>query len=236
MQHLITPLHTSWQPLFQDALKAPYFKKLTQFLNHEMHVGKTIYPPENLWFNAFMHTPLEKVKVVIVGQDPYIKPKQAMGLSFSVPQHIKLPPSLRNIFKELSHDVQLNSPEHGDLTSWTKQGVFLLNASLTVEQGMAGSHLKKGWEQFTQAALAYINQHKQNVVFLAWGAFAHKCCDMIDEDRHHVIRTSHPSPLGAYKNSKSAPAFLGSRCFSQANAYLRSTKQKEIDWKITHAA
>lgn len=236
MQHLITPLHASWQPLFQQELKKPYFNQLMQFIAHEYAANKTIYPPEHLWFNAFTQTPLESIKVVIIGQDPYIKPEQAMGLSFSVPKHIKPPPSLKNIFKELANDLNLSAPNHGDLTYWAKQGVFLLNASLTVEQGIAGSHLKKGWETFTQATLAYINQHKKNIVFLAWGAFAHRCCYMIDENTHHVIRTSHPSPLGAYKISKSAPAFLGSRCFSQANTYLRSTQQKEIDWKITHAA
>ena len=235
MQHLIQPLPTSWHPFFEEALTKPYLKKLIQFIEHERAAHKIIYPPEHLWFNAFLQTPLESIKVVIIGQDPYIRPEQAMGLSFSVPAHIKLPPSLKNIFKELEHDLKLSPPKHGDLTHWAQQGVFLLNASLTVEHGLAGSHLNKGWQKFTQDTLAYINQHKKNVVFLAWGSFAHQCCQLIDHHKHHVIRTSHPSPLGAYKKSKSAPSFLGSRCFSQVNAYLHATDQKEVDWKITHA-
>lgn len=219
-----------WQTFIHSESQQPYFKKLWQFLDDERTAGNTIFPRQNQWFNAFEKTPLKSVKVVIIGQDPYIHPNQAMGLSFSVPKETKIPPSLRNIYKEIYAPESPPKDIHGDLTTWTEQGVFLLNAALTVEQGKIGSHLKKGWHIFTQNVLNHINSHCENIVFLAWGAFAHKCCQNIDTSKHFVLKTSHPSPLGAYKKSDTVPAFLGSNCFNQANDWLKHKNQPIINW------
>ena len=206
--------------------------ELLAFLTEQQKQGILIYPPKSQWFKAF-EQPMDKIKLTIIGQDPYFNEGQAMGLSFSVPQGKKIPPSLRNIYKELDSDIGLKPATHGDLTRWAQQeAIFLLNASLTVEAGNAGSHLKKGWHRFTLAAIDYINLHCQHNVFLAWGAFAHKCCEKVDLNRHAVIKTSHPSPLGAYKTMKIAPAFLGSNCFTQVNKYLLQHHKIEIDWRI----
>jgi len=225
-------IHSSWLPFFNAQFEQSYIKELFDFITAEQDRGVVVYPPQQLWFKAF-EQPLNNIKLTILGQDPYINEGQAMGLSFSVPVGEKIPPSLRNIYKELLSDVAIETPTHGDLSRWAEQeSIFLLNASLTVEAGNAGSHLKKGWHRFTLAAIDCINQHNEHCVFLAWGAFAHKCCAKVDETRHCVIKTSHPSPLGAYKIMKTAPAFLGSACFSRVNNYLLSHRQTAINWQV----
>jgi len=232
MQSLISTIDPSWQPFFEHQLAQPQLKQLLEYLTQQQAAGVVIYPAPALWFRAF-ELPITQIKLTIIGQDPYFNAGQAMGLSFSVPHGEKIPPSLRNIYKELTSDIGLPGANHGDLSRWADQeGIFLLNASLTVEAGNAGSHLKRGWQQFTLAALDYINQQCHHTVFLAWGAFAHKCCKNIDLERHQVIKTSHPSPLGAYKVMKTAPAFLGSNCFSHANDYLIAHQKKPISWAV----
>jgi len=232
MQSFLSTIDPSWQPFFESQLTQPKIVQLFEYLAQQQAQGITIYPPQSLWFRAF-ELPIEQIKLTILGQDPYFNPNQAMGLSFSVPASEKIPPSLRNIFKELTSDLGQPAASHGDLSRWAnEEGIFLLNASLTVEAGNAGSHLKQGWQQLTLAALDFINQQCKQTVFLAWGAFAHKCCNNIDLQRHQVIKTSHPSPLGAYKVMKTAPAFLGSNCFSQANDYLIAHDKQPISWVI----
>lgn len=225
-------IHPSWLPFFEMQYQQAYMQSLLSFIEQQHDSGVVIFPPKALWFKAFEY-PLESIKLTIIGQDPYINEGQAMGLSFSVPKSEKIPPSLRNIYKELHSDLAIAPPHHGDLSRWAQQeSIFLLNASLTVESGNAGSHLKKGWHQFTLAAIDYINQHTSRTVFLAWGAFAHKCCSKVERDKHCVIETSHPSPLGAYKTMKNAPAFLGSKCFSRANDYLITWAKEPINWHL----
>lgn len=225
-------IHISWNKFFEQEFKKPYISQLMQFLEQEKQSETVIYPQETHWFRVFEKS-LDDIKVIIIGQDPYFNEGQAMGLSFSVPNDQKIPPSLRNIYKELASDLSQPSCEHGDLSRWFEQeSIFLLNASLTVEAGHAGSHLKKGWQQFTKAVIEHINQHCNRCVFLAWGAFAHKCCERINESTHCVIKTSHPSPLGAYKQMKTAPAFLGSQCFSQANTYLKQQGRTVVNWSV----
>ena len=206
--------------------------ELQEFLAAEKKSGQVTYPPQKEYFNAFTLSGFKNLKVVIVGQDPYHGAGQAHGLSFSVPEGIKIPPSLRNIYKELNRDLGLSIPVSGNLEAWAKQGVLLLNASLSVREGEAGSHSKKGWLQFTQGCIDYINAQKQGVVFLAWGLFAHGVCAQVDTSKHCVIKTSHPSPLGASKQGKEFKAFLGSSCFSEANEYLVAKKQLPIDWDL----
>ena len=193
-----------------------------------------ILPPRGMRLNALRYTPRDQVKVVITGQDPYPGLEgavpHAMGLSFSVPRGIKPPRSLNNIYKELADDCGLVPPGHGDLSGWAGQGVLMLNSTLTLRQGDAASHAKKGWEAFTAAVLARVNETAGPIVFLAWGKHSHKLLADIDEAKHCVIRTSHPSPLGARKAGADFEAFLGSRCFSRANAYLAAHGREEIDW------
>ena len=227
--HNIDP---SWQPFFESQWANPTIKSLFTFLAQQHQQGVVIYPSPDLWFRAF-ERPIDQIKLTIIGQDPYFNQGQAMGLSFSVPKSQKIPPSLRNIYKEMTSDLNLTTANHGDLSRWADQeGIFLLNASLTVEAGIAGSHLKQGWQQFTLAAIDFINQQCSNTVFLAWGAFAHKSCAKIDLTRHCVIKTSHPSPLGAYKTMKTAPSFLGSKCFTLANLYLVEHHKVAINWAV----
>ncbi|HSI43060.1 MAG TPA: uracil-DNA glycosylase [Methylotenera sp.] len=219
-------LHPSWQAVLGDELHKPYMEALRTFLKQEKASGKVIYPPSPLIFNAFNHTPFEKVRVVIIGQDPYHGPGQAQGLSFSVPNGIPLPPSLQNIFKEIATDLNIKMSRNGDLTKWADQGVLLLNATLTVEQGKAGSHQGKGWERFTDAAITALNQYREGLVFVLWGSYAQKKGDMIDVSRHLVIKSVHPSPLSAHRG------FFGNHQFSMINEYLVKHGKAPIDWQL----
>lgn len=218
-------LPKDWQALLASEFDQPYMHALQKFLSAEQGQGKTIYPPADQVFTAFNLTPLNNVKVVILGQDPYHGPGQAHGLSFSVPSSIKkLPPSLRNIYKELNADLGLPIAATGDLTPWAKQGVLLLNAMLTVEQKKAGSHQKQGWESFTNKVIQLISEHCEGVVFVLWGAYAQKKEVLIDDSKHCVLKGIHPSPLSAHRG------FFGSKPFSYINQYLRNNKKKEINW------
>ena len=215
----------SWSKYLAAAWEDLGLEKLISFLKDEEAKGAKIFPAKENIFRALELTPLEKVKVVILGQDPYHGEGQAQGLAFSVPTDQKLPPSLRNIFKELADDLGGEAPESGDLSSWASQGVLLLNTVLTVQSGKAGSHHGKGWEEFTDSILSLVNQKKENVVFILWGAPAQKKAKLIDQDRHLILSSPHPSPLSSYRG------FFGSRPFSKTNAYLRSKGIAEIDWK-----
>jgi len=219
-------LHPSWQAMIGSEFDQPYMQNLKEFLQAEKSAGKTIYPPGPLIFNAFNHTPFDQVRVVIIGQDPYHGPGQAMGLSFSVPQSVKVPPSLVNIFKEIQQDLGLTMSGSGDLTPWADQGVLLLNATLTVEQAKAGSHQKKGWEQFTDAAIAALNAQREGLVFVLWGSYAQKKGAVIDRTKHLVLESVHPSPLSAHRG------FFGNRQFSTINDYLISRGETPVNWQI----
>lgn len=225
MAHTTVKIEESWRLALQTEFDQAYFSALIQFLKGEKSKGKVIYPPGSLIFNAFDTTPLSDLKVVILGQDPYIKPNQAMGLSFSVPKGVRTPPSLKNIYKEIQQDIGGTLPDHGDLTAWAEQGVFLLNAALTVEAGKSGSHLKKGWGQFTDAVIRTISTMKTGVVFMLWGNFAKNKRALIDESKHLVLAAAHPSPLAG-------GAFFGNKHFSKANAYLEEQGVAPIDWQI----
>ncbi len=219
-------LHPSWRAMIGSEFDQPYMQNLKEFLQAEKSAGKTIYPPGPLIFNAFNHTPFDQVRVVIIGQDPYHGPGQAMGLSFSVPQSVKVPPSLVNIFKEIQQDLGLTMSGSGDLTPWADQGVLLLNATLTVEQAKAGSHQKKGWEQFTDAAIAALNAQREGLVFVLWGSYAQKKGAVIDRTKHLVLESVHPSPLSAHRG------FFGNRQFSTINDYLISRGETPVNWQI----
>ena len=219
-------LHPSWLAVIGDELEKPYMQALRHFLKEEKAAGKVIFPPSPLIFNAFNHTPFDKVRVVIIGQDPYHGDSQAHGLSFSVPKGIALPPSLMNIFKEISSDLGVKMSRNGDLTPWADQGVLLLNATLTVEQAKAGAHQGKGWEAFTDAAIAALNAHREGLVFVLWGSYAQKKGDMIDSQRHLILKSVHPSPLSAHRG------FFGNSQFSTINQYLTQRGDKPIDWQL----
>lgn len=227
-------LHPSWLAVIGDELEKPYMQALRHFLKEEKAAGKVIFPPGPLIFNAFNHTPFDKVRVVIIGQDPYHGEDrgqpQAHGLSFSVPKGVDLPPSLQNIFKEIADDLGIKmSPkinQSGDLTPWADQGVLLLNATLTVEQAKAGAHQGKGWEAFTDAAIAALNAHREGLVFVLWGNYAQKKGDVIDAKRHLVLKSVHPSPLSAHRG------FFGNHQFSTINQYLIDRGQTPIDWQL----
>lgn len=222
----LTTLHPSWQAVIGDEFNQPYMQRLRQFLVEQKAAGKTIYPPMPLLFNAFNRTPFERTRVVIIGQDPYHGEGQAHGLSFSVPAGVKLPPSLRNVFKEIEADLGIRMSGTGDLSAWAEQGVLLLNAMLTVEQAQAGSHQKKGWEQFTDAAIHALNEQRQGLVFVLWGSYAQKKGAFINADKHLVLKSVHPSPLSAHRG------FFGNKQFSQINQYLQSQGQASIDWQL----
>ncbi len=219
-------LDPSWLTVIGDELEKPYMQALRHFLKEEKAAGKVIFPPSSLIFNAFNHTPFDQVRVVIIGQDPYHGPGQAHGLSFSVPKGVALPPSLMNIFKEISTDLNIKMSKTGDLTPWADQGVLLLNATLTVEQAKAGAHQGKGWEAFTDAAIAALNTHREGLVFVLWGSYAQKKGAFIDEKKHFVLKSVHPSPLSAHRG------FFGNRQFSQINQYLMQQGQAPINWQI----
>ena len=225
-QQKLGQLHPSWLAVIGDELEKPYMQALTHFLKEEKAAGKVIFPPSPLIFNAFNHTPFDKVRVVIIGQDPYHGDSQAHGLSFSVPQGIAPPPSLINIFKEISADLNIKMSRNGDLTPWADQGVLLLNATLTVEQAKAGAHQGKGWEAFTDAAIAALNAHREGLVFVLWGSYAQKKGAFIDEKKHLVLKSPHPSPLSAHRG------FFGNRQFSTINQYLIQREQTPIDWQL----
>ena len=214
-----------WQEVFKPEYKKPYYKKLYDFINEE-YSRYTVYPPGDDIFNAFHLTPLSKVKVVIIGQDPYHEPGQAHGLCFSVKQGVDIPPSLQNIYKELHDDVGFEIPNHGCLTSWAEQGVLLLNAVLTVRAHAAASHQNKGWEEFTDAVIRAVNEVNRPIVFLLWGSFARSKSKMLTNPNHLVLEAPHPSPLSAYRG------FFGCRHFSRANAFLTEHGEEPVDWTI----
>lgn len=216
-------IEQSWQNVLQDEFEKPYFKNLVSFVKDEYATQK-VYPPGNQIFHAFEHCSFDKVKVVILGQDPYHGPNQANGLAFSVKDGVRVPPSLLNIFKEIKSDLGKDLPATGNLERWAEQGVLLLNATLTVRAGDAGSHQKKGWEEFTDAVVRKINDLKENVVFMLWGAYAQKKGAFIDERKHLVLKAAHPSPFAADRG------FFGSRHFSKANEYLVAHGKEPIDW------
>lgn len=222
-------LPEDWRVLLKGALASKETLALQSFLDAEIAAGKTIYPPRDAWFRALELTPLDQVRVVILGQDPYHGPGQAHGLCFSVPPGVRPPPSLLNIYKELESDLLLPRPNHGFLEYWAKQGVLLLNSVLTVEMAQAASHSKKGWEQFTNAIVRIVNEKPEPVVFMLWGAYAHKKAANVDTSRHLVLKAAHPSPLSAHNG------FLGCKHFSQCNAFLVSNGSPPIDWNLTHA-
>lgn len=215
----------SWKTLLHDEFQQPYFTGIRQFLVEEKQNGKTIYPPGPLIFNAFNKTPVEKVRVVILGQDPYHNPGEAMGLCFSVPKNVAIPASLRNIYKEIENDLGIPAPSHGDLTAWTAQGVFLLNAILTVERSRPASHRNIGWQRFTDAVITRLSAHREGLIFLLWGNFAKSKKALIDQMKHHVLEAVHPSPLAGN-------AFLGCGHFSKVNELLEKQGSSSIDWRI----
>jgi len=215
----------SWYELLKPEFEKPYYKELQAFLDNE-YEHYTIYPEPDNVFCALNLVPYDKVKVVIIGQDPYHEPNQAHGLAFSVQKGVKLPPSLQNIYKEIHNDLGYPIPTSGDLTQWARQGVLLLNSVLTVRHGMANSHKDKGWEQFTTAIIEYLNKRQSPVIFLLWGNNAKRIGETIDKTRHFILTAPHPSPLSAYSG------FFGCKHFSKCNEFLKSMKQAEIDWHI----
>jgi uracil-DNA glycosylase len=219
-------LEESWKEALQEEFLKPYFHSLIAFIKEEKKANKLIYPPGSLIFKAFELTSFTRVKVVILGQDPYINPGQAHGLCFSVPFGMQPPPSLLNIYKELESDLGIQPPKHGNLEKWAKQGVFLLNAILTVEAARSGSHQGKGWEEFTSAVIQKLNILRSNIVFLLWGNYAQEKGKWIDTQKHLVLKAAHPSPLSAYKG------FLGCKHFSKTNAYLKQNGLEPIDWSL----
>ncbi|NLY57098.1 MAG: uracil-DNA glycosylase [Gammaproteobacteria bacterium] len=219
-------LAEDWKQALGDEFEQPYMQQLREFLLAEKAAGKQIYPPGSLIFNALNSTPLGRVKVVIIGQDPYHGPGQAHGLSFSVPPGVRPPPSLQNIFKEIQRDLGQPIPAHGSLQSWADQGVLLLNAVLTVTQGQAGAHANRGWERFTSRIIELLNQQCEHLVFMLWGSYAQKKGAQIDVSRHCVLKSVHPSPLSAHRG------FIGCGHFSAANAYLQENGRHPIDWRV----
>ena len=219
-------LEPTWLALLQSEFELPYMERLRAFLLREKQDGKVIYPASDDWFSAYNTTPFDRVKVVILGQDPYHGPKQAYGLCFSVPPGVKIPPSLLNIYKELESDLGIPHASHGCLKHWAEQGVLLLNATLSVEAGKAGAHQKQGWEEFTDRTVALLNEKREGLVFILWGSYAQKKGAIIDASKHCVIKSPHPSPLSAHRG------FLGSQPFSKANQYLLDHGQTPIDWRL----
>jgi uracil-DNA glycosylase len=220
-------INPSWKAVLRDEFTKAYFLQIVTFLRSEKASGKTIYPPGALMFNAYNQTPFDQVKVVIIGQDPYHGAGQAHGLSFSVQDGIKPPPSLVNIFKELKSDIGIDTPSSGNLLPWAQQGVLLLYAALSVRAGEPFSHAKYGWAEFTDATIQKISDEKENVVFLLWGKFAQEKQALIDEGKHHVLKAAHPSPFSADKG------FFGCKHFSKTNDILMKNQLSPIDWKLT---
>ena len=225
MRSAVLNIDESWKVVLKEEFEAPYFQNLIRFLEKEDTEGRVIYPPADRWFAAFNLTPFEKVKVVIIGQDPYHGSGQANGLCFSVAPGVRIPPSLLNIFKELQADLGVPVPVNGSLEAWARQGVLLLNATLTVRSGEAGSHQKQGWEKFTDAVIRVLNEKREGIIFLLWGNFAKEKAAMIDTSRHYVLTAAHPSPLA--RN-----AFSGCRHFSRTNELLASMHKSPVDWRL----
>lgn len=220
-------IEDSWKLILKDEFEKPYFSDLVAYLREQKKLGKLIYPKGTEIFNAFLYTPFNELKVVILGQDPYHGEGQAHGLCFSVPRGIPLPPSLLNIFKELKTDLNIEMPSSGDLTPWAKQGVLLLNTSLTVEKAMPMSHSKIGWEQFTNAIIKNISQHQNHVVFILWGRFAQQKISFIDTSKHLILSAAHPSPLSAHNG------FWNCKHFSKSNEYLIQNGKVPINWSLS---
>ena len=220
-------LDESWKYNLAEFLLSPKMDALRDFLLQEKKQNKVIYPPSSLIFNALNTTPLNQVKVVIIGQDPYHGPNQAHGLSFSVQRGVALPPSLRNIFHELHTDLGVPIPKHGDLTHWAEQGVLLLNSVLTVEAGQPTSHQKQGWEDFTDHVIDVLNQQREHIVFILWGAYAQRKGQRIDPNKHLILKAAHPSPLAANRGG-----FFGCKVFSKSNNYLKQNGIEPIDWQL----
>ena len=223
-------LEPSWKNALREEFDKPYMAQLREFLRQEHAAGKQIYPPGPLIFNALNLTPLDQVKVVILGQDPYHGPGQAHGLCFSVQPGIATPPSLANIYKELKRDLNIDIPAHGCLQSWAEQGVLLLNTTMTVERANAASHAKKGWEHFTDRVIQVVSEHQPNTVFLLWGAHAQSKQKLIDATKHLVLTSVHPSPLSAYRG------FIGNGHFSRTNKFLEQHGLQGIDWRLPAVA
>ncbi|MDQ6756783.1 MAG: uracil-DNA glycosylase [Bacteroidota bacterium] len=219
-------IEESWKEILKDEFTKDYFLQIAFFIKTEKAAGKIIYPPGSLIFNAFEKTPFNKVKVVLLGQDPYHNPGQAQGLSFSVPKGITKPPSLINIFKELQNDLGIQPNAHGNLEKWAQEGVLLLNATLTVRKNEPASHSKIGWLEFTDVVIKKISEEKKGVVFLLWGKFAQDKQALIDETKHHVLKAAHPSPFSADKG------FFGCKHFSKTNQLLMEEGLQPIDWKL----
>jgi len=226
LRDIDSQLHESWNTVLKSEFETTYFTNLQSSLLEAKEQGEIIYPRDELIFNAFNVTPFNKVKVVILGQDPYHGIGQAMGLSFSVPRDTRIPPSLKNIFKEINLDLGIPIPDHGDLSTWAEQGVFLLNAILTVKHKEPGSHKKIGWQQFTDAVIKTISDKRENIIFLLWGNYAKKKIELIDEKRHHVLISAHPSPLAGKR-------FFNNNHFSQTNAILIKQGIEPIEWKLS---
>ena len=218
-------LEETWKNILEDEFNKPYFAELKQFLLEEKKKYK-VFPPGPLIFNAFNHTPFNKVKVVLLGQDPYHGSGQAHGLCFSVPAGIPKPPSLVNIFIEMEKDTGIPQPSHGNLEKWADQGVLLLNATLTVRQNQAGSHQNKGWEQFTDAVITMLSEQRTGLIFILWGNFAIAKRNLVDASRHFILTAAHPSPFSVYKG------FFGCKHFSKVNEILKNAGQEEIDWRL----
>ncbi|WP_017732572.1 uracil-DNA glycosylase [Nafulsella turpanensis] len=216
-------LESSWKEKLAPEFEKPYFKDLVDFIKKEYN-SHTVYPPGKLIFNAFEHCPFDEVKVVIIGQDPYHNPGQANGMAFSVADGVRVPPSLQNIYKEVSDELGKPIPASGNLERWADQGVLLLNATLTVRANTPGSHQKKGWEEFTDAVIKLVSDEKENIVFILWGAYAQKKGAVIDDKKHLVLKSAHPSPFAANRG------FFGNNHFIKANDYLKSKGKKPIDW------
>ena len=219
-------MEASWKQALYEEFRQPYFLEIKKALLAAREQHKTIYPPNPLIFNAFQQTPLDQVRAVIIGQDPYHQPGQALGLCFAVARGVKVPPSLRNIYKEIARtEAGFVMPDHGDLTNWARQGVLLLNAALTVEAGKANSHGKIGWHQFTDAVIRTISAQKEGVIFLLWGNFAKEKAALIDGSRHHILTAVHPSPLAG-------GGFVGCGHFQRVNEILRARGEAPIDWQV----
>lgn len=219
-------LTKDWSEQLDFIFKQDYYQQLLEFLEYESTHNKTIYPPQDQIFNAFDLSSFENTKVIILGQDPYHNEGQAHGLSFSVPDGVSIPPSLRNIYQELLSDLDIVPSQSGNLTHWASQGVLLLNSVLTVEKNSPGSHAKSGWVDFTDTVIDILNEKKQNLVFLLWGSYAQQKAELIDKDKHLVLTAAHPSPFSAHKG------FFGANHFSKTNDYLKIHNQQTINWKL----